>query len=136
MSRYEGLNRGLVTIVRARDGHRCRWCGVTNAGYDPHHIRYRRGDSDDVADNLILLCRRCHNFVHGTPNDRGLIISKGEAQSILFDLITMPGVTGSALWRQRTAKAASSGQLCEHGRAITLGKCHRCASGRVSEPVS
>jgi 5-methylcytosine-specific restriction endonuclease McrA len=57
-----------VMEVFQRDDHRCRGCGRDmNWGYewmDVHHvIRRGQGGSDDL-DNLILLCRDCHNAQH------------------------------------------------------------------------
>jgi hypothetical protein len=99
VSKYTGLDPKLRLQVLERDRWRCRWCGVTNAGGDLHHIRYRRGFSDDVPENLITLDRDCHGFVHGNMRN-GSSISKEEAQGILFMLIDQPGVTGTALLRQ------------------------------------
>jgi len=103
---YTGLPVGLRMRVYARDQHRCRWCGRTNVGCDIHHVRYRRGVADDVIENLILLCRQHHEFIHGqeiiTATGR-VSISKNEAQEILGELVDMPGVTGLALRRQRRA---------------------------------
>lgn len=122
MSRYEGLDSVLRAEVKARDGEHCRWCG-RYINCDAHHIRYRRGSSDDVASNLIMLCRQCHGFVHGTPNARREIIPKIVAQQLLWDLIDLPGQTGMALWRQRKAQFKREG-LCEHGQFID--SCHIC----------
>lgn len=93
--KYTGLPKKLREAVHARDHHRCRWCGVTNSNYDIHHVRYRRGFSDDVIDNLINMCRSCHTFVHTD-------IPKTEAQEILHTLISDAGQsqTGIALWRR------------------------------------
>lgn len=100
MGNYEGLSSDLKALVHARDRHRCRWCGRTNVHVDCHHIRYRRGPSDDVPENLISLCHMCHNFVHGVPTKQKDMIQKHEAQEILFALIDMPAATGLALRRQ------------------------------------
>jgi hypothetical protein len=123
MGRYDGLDRILKQEVLERDGGRCRWCGRVGVPVDPHHIRYRRGSSDDVPGNLISLCRRCHDFVHGAPNAKGVIIPKQVAQVLLWDLIELPGVTGMALWRQRKSEFARSG-LCEHGQYPDA--CYHC----------
>lgn len=40
----------------------CRLCG--RPAQDAHHLIYRSHDGDDVPDNLIPLCRRCHDTVH------------------------------------------------------------------------
>lgn len=105
MTRYEGLDPSLRLAVLTRDDHRCRWCGATNQGVDLHHIRYRRGVADDVAENLICLCRRHHGFVHGTPLPTGVRITKAEAQEILYALVRTPGQTGAALWRRQRARS-------------------------------
>lgn len=100
MSRYEGLDKKLKEAVFKRDNYRCRWCGSTNAyGYDAHHIRYRRGASDDTLDNLITLCRIHHNFVHDSFK-----IPKQRAQEILWFLASEAGAgqTGMAVMRRPT----------------------------------
>jgi hypothetical protein len=127
MGRYEGLDARLKARVAERDRFRCRWCGRTNDGFDPHHIRYRRGGSDDVEENLICLCRRCHDFVHGTPNVKGEIIPKVVAQQLLWELVERPGLTGIALWRQRKHEFANQG-LCEHGQFPE--SCYVCDKSR------
>lgn len=110
MSRYEGLDPKLRLEVLERDRWRCRWCGVTNAGGDLHHIRYRRGFADDVAGNLITLDRDCHGFVHGNLRN-GRSISKEKAQEILYFLVANPGVTGSAILRRhdKSERASNAG---------------------------
>jgi len=133
MGRYEGLDASLRAFVNIRDHGRCRWCGISSRHPDPHHIRYRRGPSDDVAENLILLCRQCHDFVHGAVAPNGNTISKGEAQEILFDLITMPGVTGLSLMRARRRQRQQQGTLCAHGRPTDLGKCSFCLSEKLRD---
>lgn len=98
MGRYQGLDPALKQAVFARDNYRCRWCGVTNAyGYDAHHIRYRRGYSDDTLDNLITLCRTHHNLVHDSYR-----IPKAEAQEILWHLASAGGQgrTGMSMFRR------------------------------------
>lgn len=130
MGRYEGLDPKLRTRVQERDKYRCRWCGRTNVGCDPHHIRYRRGAVDDDEGNLIMLCRRCHGFVHGDKNAKGESILKWIAQALLWELIELPGVTGMALWRQKKAEWAREG-LCDHGQPP--GSCV-CSFGSDEHP--
>ena len=97
---YQGLPEALRQEVLQRDGYRCRWCGITNRSLDLHHIRYRRGYSDDVAENLISLCREHHGFVHGAKTPAGWTISKAAAQEILWQLVEDPSQTGLALLRR------------------------------------
>ena len=123
MSRYTGLSAQLSTAVRTRDRDRCRWCGRTDQHTDLHHIRYRRGYVDDVEDNLISLCRSCHDFVHGWANARGQSILKETAQLVLNMVVERPGRTGLSQWRQLKATWTRTG-CCEHGNA---GACYPCA---------
>jgi HNH endonuclease len=105
MGKYEGLSEALKNEIYVRDQYRCRWCGSPNHGpYDVHHITYRRGESDDRPDNLILLCRTCHNFVHDSYR-----IPKGTAQRILRQLITTPGKTGRQLARWEDSRITRLG---------------------------
>jgi 5-methylcytosine-specific restriction endonuclease McrA len=49
--------------VHKRDAGRCRVCG--KAGYEAHHVEFRsRGGKDEMA-NLVLVCRQCHQDIHG-----------------------------------------------------------------------
>lgn len=50
--------------VRARDGHRCRWCGGTD-GIEVHHVRYRSQGGPDHHSNLLTLCAEHHRKAHG-----------------------------------------------------------------------
>jgi 5-methylcytosine-specific restriction endonuclease McrA len=55
--------RKLHTYVLERDGWRCQNCG-TAEGLQVHHIRSRSLLGDDIGDNLITLCARCHRQTH------------------------------------------------------------------------
>lgn len=46
-----------------RDGWRCQRCGARSQ-LDVHHLRFRAHGGDDTLDNLIVLCRKCHQCVH------------------------------------------------------------------------
>lgn len=100
---YQGLDPALRQAVFARDVHRCRWCGQVRSwlGFDVHHIEYRRGKSYDRIDNLITLCRICHNFVHDSYK-----IPKFTAQQILLKLTETPATTGLAIMRRIKAVEA------------------------------
>lgn len=111
------LSPALRKAVHDRDGGRCRWCGATNRGVDLHHIEYRKGISYDVLENLVSLCRACHSFVHGNPRPSGARIVKPVAQEILFWVISHPGTTGTARWRQRKRQSLLAG-LCEHFQEV------------------
>jgi hypothetical protein len=48
---------------RRNKGRVCSTCH--RMGTDPHHIIYRDGKAWDDERNLLWVCRRCHNRLHG-----------------------------------------------------------------------
>ncbi len=56
-----------ATVSRAvyqRDNWHCRHCNNSN-GLDPHHVKFASAGGTDTLDNLIALCRKCHDDIHG-----------------------------------------------------------------------
>ena len=47
-------------------GKRCMMCEREQAT-DPHHIEKRRGDQYDVPENLLAVCRLCHDRIEHGP---------------------------------------------------------------------
>ena len=68
--RREVYNTPRWRKLRARivesSGWPCQWCeaeGLTVAGVEVHHIKaIRDGGAPFAADNLVLLCRKCHEL--------------------------------------------------------------------------
>lgn len=61
------LNDLAKDLCRQRDDGICRRC--LEPGDDPHHI-FTVGSAPNISgllDNIILLCRPCHNFAHSKP---------------------------------------------------------------------
>jgi 5-methylcytosine-specific restriction endonuclease McrA len=52
-------------LVRQRDNN-CQRCGATEK-LSVHHIVRPQDGGSDRADNLLLLCDRCHRRQHKTP---------------------------------------------------------------------
>lgn len=63
--------RKICALVRKRadgiDGLQCELCTHNrhNTIFDCHHIRFRSDYGSDTLENLIFLCRDCHNEAHG-----------------------------------------------------------------------
>ena len=57
------LDPQIAKAVFNRDGWRCRHCNRGDT-LDPHHVVYKSQGGADTLDNLITLCRRCHDSVH------------------------------------------------------------------------
>lgn len=48
-------------------GYKCEMCGrleQNSKGLQIHHISYRNLGKEDVANDLICLCGRCHILIH------------------------------------------------------------------------
>lgn len=49
--------------VFERDGYRCRMCGSA-MNLQGHHVSYERLGEDRERDDVITLCRDCHEMIH------------------------------------------------------------------------
>jgi hypothetical protein len=47
----------------------CELCEL-RPGTDPHHVQYRSHGGDDTPENLLWLCRACHDDLHAGRVDR------------------------------------------------------------------
>lgn len=54
----------LKLICIARDEGKCVLCGKYNIANDAHHLFYRKRWDQTCVDDLITLCRECHDKVH------------------------------------------------------------------------
>lgn len=72
--------KAILRRVYKRDGYRCRRCGTGNKGpksLHAHHVKSWVGypDSRMDVDNLITLCKTCHDWVHSNENtEREMIL--------------------------------------------------------------
>ena len=57
---WDLVRRRALTVA----GHRCFYCGVTDH-LDVHHLTYRRRGCE-LDEDLIVLCRTCHDAEHLT----------------------------------------------------------------------
>ena len=71
--------RRVRVAVLARDKGRCRCCGAK--GTDLHHVLYRSRGGKDTADNLVTVCRQCHEAIHG----HALKVYGDDAATVRFD---------------------------------------------------
>lgn len=73
----KGINYGFANTkayVLDRDNHTCQHCKgkSKDSKLEVHHIIFRRNGGSDEAENLITLCKTCHDKLH-----KGDIILKG-----------------------------------------------------------
>lgn len=55
--------RALRSTVLERDNFECRGCGRRSRHNDVHHLFYRSNWTRAEPDDLVTLCRDCHNIV-------------------------------------------------------------------------
>ena len=63
----KGFNYGYSSRRKAvlhRDSYTCQCCGKKNCRLEVHHIKFRSNGGTDDEDNLITLCKGCHDGVH------------------------------------------------------------------------
>ena len=58
------MEHNVSRAVYQRDNWHCRHCNNSN-GLDPHHVKFASAGGTDTLDNLIALCRKCHDDIHG-----------------------------------------------------------------------
>ncbi len=59
------LDENIRKAVILRDGCKCKECGKSGSALEVHHIRPRRLNGSNTLDNLITLCRECHQKTEG-----------------------------------------------------------------------
>ena len=63
----KGFNYGYSSRRNAilhRDNYTCQCCGKKNCRLEVHHIKFRSNGGTDDEENLITLCKDCHDGVH------------------------------------------------------------------------
>lgn len=84
---YSSLEwKDLVVSVWHRDDAKCQKCGLDHRVIDRskvkfhiHHIdSFMIKDRRAVLDNLVLLCDKCHRWVHGKKNKDRIFLGRGQ----------------------------------------------------------
>lgn len=57
------LTANIRSFVYSRDNWHCRNCNNSN-GLDPHHVIFKSAGGSDNPNNLLTLCRKCHDDIH------------------------------------------------------------------------
>jgi len=63
----KGFNYGYSSRREAilhRDNYTCQCCGKKNCRLEVHHIKFKSDGGTDDEENLITLCKECHDGVH------------------------------------------------------------------------
>jgi 5-methylcytosine-specific restriction endonuclease McrA len=51
-------------MIYSRDEWKCRHCG-NRSTLTPHHVTFRSAGGGDESSNILTLCMKCHDDVHG-----------------------------------------------------------------------
>lgn len=70
----------------ARDGYLCRVC-QKNRPFDGHHVLARSLGGKDEIGNVISVCRRCHEDIHGHVVKVRWSNEKNRAQSLRIERV-------------------------------------------------
>ena len=65
----KGVNYGFQNTrhaVLARDNYTCQCCGKRNCRLEVHHIKFKSQSGTNNEENLITLCKECHDGVHAS----------------------------------------------------------------------
>jgi 5-methylcytosine-specific restriction endonuclease McrA len=66
---FPEIDEELWQYVHSRDNGLCQVCSM--GGFEAHHVVYRSQGGKNKANNLILLCKRCHHKEHSIkPEER------------------------------------------------------------------
>ena len=120
----KGVNYGYAN-ARAhaldRDSYTCQLCGKKHTHLEVHHIIWRSQDGSDELDNLITLCKDCHDAIHdGTK----MLKLRGKKKSTLR-YATQMSVLRSMLLKRYHNAIETFGFVTKANREVMgLGKDH------------
>lgn len=63
----KGFNYGYSSrrsAILHRDNYTCQCCGKKNCRLEVHYIKFRSNGGTDDEENLITLCKECHDRIH------------------------------------------------------------------------
>jgi len=122
----QGINYGFANTkacILVRDSYTCQHCKGKSkeSKLEVHHIIYRRNNGSDEHDNLITLCKTCHDGVH----DGNISLKKkGKAKGQLKHATQMNSIRTQLLRRLPEAEETFGFVTKEHRQILNLPKEH------------
>ncbi len=71
----------LRELASKRANKRCEFC--TAPGHSVHHVKYPKSFSEDELDNVVVVCKKCHELSHGIR--RGEVRHLGSITDCILD---------------------------------------------------
>ena len=120
----KGFNYGYSSRRRAilhRDNYTCQCCGKKNCRLEVHHIKFRSDGGTDDEENLITLCKECHDGVHAGT----VVLSKKPKKSKNLKYATHMSVIRSWLLKKYPDAIETFGFVTSENRhRLNLPKDH------------
>jgi len=121
----KGINYGFANtkaFVLDRDNHTCQYCKGKNkeSKLEVHHIIFRSNNGSDEQDNLLTLCKTCHDSLH----DGKLVLKGGKIKRQLKHATQMNGIRIQLLKRVADAVETFGFITKEHRQLANLPKEH------------
>ena len=120
-----GTNYGFANtkaFVLDRDSYKCQHCKGKSKDkrLEVHHIIFRSDNGSDEPENLITLCKTCHDMVH----DGKIIINGGKVKGNLKHATQMNSIRVQLLKRLPEAEETFGYITKEHRQLFELPKEH------------
>lgn len=119
----KGFNYGYSSRRKAvlhRDNYTCQCCGKKNCQLQTHHIIFRSQGGTDDEDNMITLCKECHEGVHN-----GTIILDKKPKKMNLKHATHMSIIRSQLFKVYLQAIETFGFITSENRHhLELGKSH------------
>lgn len=121
----KGINYGYAntkSYVLSRDKHICQNCKGRSKEkrLEVHHIVYRSKGGSDKAENLMTLCKVCHDKVH----DNTIKLKGGKLKGNLLHATQMNSIRKQLLKRLPEAEETFGYITKEHRQLMRLPKSH------------
>jgi 5-methylcytosine-specific restriction endonuclease McrA len=119
------LDENLRIATLMRDGYQCTQCSKKNTRLDAHHIIFKEHGGKDTIQNLITLCKSCHDRIH-----RGKLELDVEGVSGFFDIIAQRTMQGKTYLYEKLSQIADVSkvfgyQTSFYRKSLGLPKSHR-----------
>lgn len=121
----KGINYGFANTkayVLDRDNHTCQYCKgkSKDSKLEVHHIIFRRNGGSDEPENLICLCKTCHDQLH----DGNITLKGGKAKGHLKHATQMNSIRVQLLRILPDAEETFGFVTKEHRQLLKLIKEH------------
>jgi len=137
----KGIKYGYANTrayVLFRDGYKCRHCSGKSKvkRLEVHHIRFKREKGSDDPENLITLCKACHNAIH----QEGLTLKlKGKKKGRLNHATQMNNIRVQLLKLLPEAEETFGFITKEHQQMYNMKKEHHIdaalIAGQGTKPI-